>query len=146
VSLNLTPAKQSGAASFSVLCGKGETRISTSARHSLLKQDEVGRFSRLKCPPLKKTRVWQPSCFAPHVSDRKREPAAGRELGTPDDTKISERPVCPVLFPAKVTSRDKARMMVGYRTQESTYWSEEIQRLHSTRRRVPHVWQAPYED
>jgi hypothetical protein len=60
---NLTLAKHRLPHRSAFCAERWETRISTSARHSLLKQDEAGRLPRLKCPPLKSQRAKQPQSF-----------------------------------------------------------------------------------
>ena len=52
---SISPQPKTRVPHLSASCAeRWETRISTSARHSLLKQDKASRFPRLNYPPLKK--------------------------------------------------------------------------------------------
>src|SRR5580704_11590494 len=77
VSLNLTPARQAGAPSFRVLCGKVRTENLDQRTPSTSETGQGRAFLEIEAPTLEKPKkCGSLSCFRSHVSDRRRGPVS----------------------------------------------------------------------
>jgi hypothetical protein len=93
VSLNLTPPRRGCPIFPRPIAERWEPKISTSARHPLLKQDKASRFPRLNYPPLKKPKGRPASrCHPEEAESRTRDSQRRISALSPANQCRRERP------------------------------------------------------